>query len=74
MNHFKGALKKDSSSIGMVLVSTDLLSRGIDVKDIDVVINYQNSKDFHTHIHRIGRTARSENKGTVYTFIHKSEH
>ena len=52
-----------------VLVATDVASRGIDVKDIDVVINYGfpiNRADF---IHRIGRTGRAGNTGKALTFI-----
>jgi superfamily II DNA/RNA helicase len=46
-----------------MLISTDLSSRGLDVKDIDIVINLENSRKFETHIHRIGRTGRAGKKG-----------
>ncbi|MBU3745648.1 MAG: DEAD/DEAH box helicase, partial [Sediminibacterium sp.] len=56
-----------------VLVATDILSRGIDVEDIDLVINYDVPHDGEDYIHRIGRTARAESKGTAYTFITEGE-
>ena len=52
-----------------ILVATDILSRGIDIEDIDLVINYDVPHDGEDYIHRIGRTARAATKGTAYTFI-----
>lgn len=52
-----------------VLVATDILSRGIDVEDIDLVINYDIPHDFEDYIHRIGRTARAQSDGTAITFV-----
>ncbi len=52
-----------------VIISTDLLARGIDVQDVDLVINYDEAMDPKTHKHRIGRTARLEGKeGKAITF------
>lgn len=56
-----------------VLVATDILSRGIDVDDIDLVINYDVPRDGEDYVHRIGRTARAESKGTAYTFVTEAE-
>ena len=56
-----------------ILVATDILSRGIDIEDIDLVINYDVPHDGEDYIHRIGRTARAANKGTAYTFISEKE-
>ncbi|MFM9021405.1 MAG: DEAD/DEAH box helicase [Sediminibacterium sp.] len=56
-----------------VLVATDILSRGIDVDNIDLVINYDVPRDGEDYVHRIGRTARAESKGTAYTFIIEKE-
>ena len=42
-----------------ILITTDILSRGIDIKDIELVINYEVPKDVEDYIHRIGRTARA---------------
>lgn len=56
-----------------ILVATDILSRGIDIEDIDLVINYDVPNDGEDYIHRIGRTARAASTGTAYTFVSESE-
>jgi ATP-dependent RNA helicase RhlE len=56
-----------------ILVATDILSRGIDIEDIDLVINYDVPRDNEDYIHRIGRTARASCNGTSYTFITQPE-
>ncbi len=56
-----------------ILVATDILSRGIDIEDIDLVINYDVPHDGEDYIHRIGRTARAASKGTAYTFVSEKE-
>jgi ATP-dependent RNA helicase RhlE len=56
-----------------ILVATDILSRGIDIEDIDLVINYDVPNDGEDYIHRIGRTARAASAGTAYTFITEKE-
>ena len=56
-----------------ILVATDILSRGIDIEDIDLVINYDVPHDGEDYIHRIGRTARAETDGIAYTFIGDKE-
>src|SRR5690606_27691410 len=50
-----------------ILVATDILSRGIDIEDIDVVINYDVPNEGEDYIHRIGRTARAASKGYAFT-------
>ena len=52
-----------------VLVATDIVSRGIDVDDIPLVINYEVPRDAEDYVHRIGRTARAENKGEAITLV-----
>ena len=52
-----------------VLVATDIVSRGIDVDDIPLVINYDVPRDAEDYVHRIGRTARAENKGEAITLV-----
>ncbi|MDC7225234.1 MAG: C-terminal helicase domain-containing protein [Spirochaetales bacterium] len=52
-----------------VLVSTDLLSRGIDIEGLPYVINYELPRSPKTYIHRIGRTGRAENKGEAITLV-----
>ena len=56
-----------------ILVATDILSRGIDVEDIDLIINYDVPNDGEDYIHRIGRTARAESDGVAITLISKKE-
>jgi superfamily II DNA/RNA helicase len=56
-----------------VLVATDILSRGIDVKGIDLVINYDVPGDAEDYIHRIGRTARADAEGVALTFINRRD-
>ena len=56
-----------------ILVATDILSRGIDVEDIDLVINYDVPNDGEDYIHRIGRTARAASKGVAFTFVGEEE-
>jgi superfamily II DNA/RNA helicase len=56
-----------------VLVATDILSRGIDIEDIDLVINYDVPNDGEDYVHRIGRTARASSEGTAYTFVSEQE-
>ena len=52
-----------------ILVATDILSRGIDIKDIEIVINYEVPYDAEDYVHRIGRTARADKTGEAITFI-----
>jgi ATP-dependent RNA helicase RhlE len=56
-----------------VLVATDIASRGIDVSDIDHVINYDLPVEPELYIHRIGRTARAGKTGTALSFCDNSE-
>ncbi len=56
-----------------ILVATDILSRGIDIDEIELVINYDVPNDGEDYIHRIGRTARAQSQGTAYTFISPME-
>ncbi len=52
-----------------VLVATDVVSRGIDVVDVPLVINYDVPHAPEDYVHRIGRTARAENSGEAMTFV-----
>ncbi|MFT3885593.1 MAG: DEAD/DEAH box helicase [Flavobacteriales bacterium] len=52
-----------------ILVATNVVSRGIDIDDIDLVINYDVPSDPEDYVHRVGRTARAARKGTAVTFV-----
>ena len=52
-----------------ILITTDILSRGIDIQQVSLVINYDLPKEKETYIHRIGRSGRFGRKGTVINFI-----
>ncbi len=56
-----------------VLVATDVMSRGIDVKDINFVINYDVPGDAEDYVHRVGRTARAETKGIALTLVNEDD-
>ena len=57
-----------NASIDM-LVATDVAARGIDVGDVDMVVNYDLPQDEEYYVHRIGRTARAGRKGLSFSFI-----
>jgi ATP-dependent RNA helicase RhlE len=56
-----------------VLVATDVLSRGIDIKDIDMVINFDAPSDAEDYVHRVGRTARAETTGAAVTLVNRAD-
>jgi superfamily II DNA/RNA helicase len=56
-----------------ILVATDVLSRGIDIEDIDMVINFDVPHDAEDYIHRIGRTARAAASGVAITLINEKD-
>lgn len=57
-----------------VLVATDVAARGLDIRSIKTVINFDSAKDIDSHIHRIGRTGRAGDKGgTAYTLVMPNE-
>jgi superfamily II DNA/RNA helicase len=56
-----------------ILVATDVMSRGIDIKEINMVINYDCPRDAEDYVHRIGRTARANTKGEAYTLVNEKD-
>ncbi len=56
-----------------ILVATDVAARGIDVQNVDAVINYDIPQDSESYVHRIGRTGRANKTGSAYTFIYPKE-
>lgn len=56
-----------------VLVATDIVARGIDIDDIEMVINYDVPHDTEHYVHRIGRTARANRDGRAITFVNEED-
>jgi len=56
-----------------ILIATDIVSRGIDIEDISVIINYDVPHDAEDYVHRIGRTARASAEGLAITFVSEDE-
>jgi superfamily II DNA/RNA helicase len=67
------ALRKFKSKETRVIVATDVLSRGIDVADINLVINYDVPRDAEDYVHRIGRTARADTTGVAITLVNEDD-
>ncbi len=57
------AIEEFSSGVVRILVATDIAARGIDIDDVDLVINYDMPEDASFYVHRIGRTARAGKEG-----------
>lgn len=66
LNHFRARKTR-------VIVATDVLARGIDIKDINLVINYNVPGDGEDYVHRIGRTARADATGVAITLVNEDE-
>jgi ATP-independent RNA helicase DbpA len=56
-----------------VLVATDVAARGLDIKELSAVINYELSRDPEIHIHRIGRTGRAGEQGLAFSLVTAQE-
>lgn len=63
------ALMQFKDNRAQVLVATDVAARGLDIKDVTHVINYDIPKTYDDYIHRIGRTGRGDKKGKALTFV-----
>ncbi|KAI8082069.1 hypothetical protein BDF21DRAFT_381442 [Thamnidium elegans] len=57
------------SGVTNILIATSVAARGLDVKNLKLVINYECPNHMEDYVHRVGRTGRAGNKGTAYTFI-----
>ncbi|CAG8485915.1 3695_t:CDS:10 [Cetraspora pellucida] len=71
----KDQLDRDStiadfkSGVCQLLIATSVAARGLDVKQLKLVINFECPNHMEDYVHRVGRTGRAGNKGTAYTFI-----
>ena len=70
-NQREVTLKRFKEGKFSVLVATDVASRGLDIPNVDLVIQVEPPKDVETYIHRSGRTARAGRDGTCITFYSK---
>ncbi len=66
-------MKKFRSGTINVLVATDVAARGIDVDDVEIIINYNIPSDEEYYVHRIGRTGRAGKEGVAITFVNNKE-
>jgi len=66
-------LTQFSGKSSSILIATDVAARGLDVKELAAVINFELSRDPEVHIHRIGRTARAGSKGLAVSLFSVSE-
>ena len=62
-----------SNKSSSILIATDVAARGLDIKDLTAVINYELSPDPEVHIHRIGRTGRAGKEGLAISLFAPSE-
>merc|ERR1719510_2115429 len=62
-------MHKFRNGYARVLVATDVVARGIDIRDIRVVINYDLPTNIEDYVHRIGRTARAGDKGVSLSYV-----
>ncbi len=66
-------MREFRSGSSRVLISTDLLARGIDVQQVSLVINYELPSDLPNYLHRIGRSGRFGRKGVAINFVTPDE-
>ncbi len=63
------AMNQFRSGTTNILIATDVAARGIDVDDVEIVLNYDIPQDIEYYVHRIGRTGRAGRKGRSFTFV-----
>ena len=62
-------IKRFKSGDCKIMIATDVAARGLDISNVEYVINYDFPNDIENYVHRIGRTGRSDKKGTSITFM-----
>lgn len=72
-NQRKAALAGFKSGVHRILVATDVAARGLDINDIELVVNYDLPDNSEDYVHRIGRTARAGKKGKAISFAVPSQ-
>ena len=71
--HRISVLKKFKTGEVKMLVATDVSARGIDIEDVNIVVNYDLPEQIENYVHRVGRTGRGKNRGDAYSFCSKEE-
>jgi len=66
-------IKEFKEGITKILIATDVSARGLDVANVDVVVNYDIPERAETYVHRIGRTGRAKKRGRAYSFCSENE-
>jgi len=61
------------NKVKSVMVATSVAARGLDVKELNLVVNYEVPNHIEDYVHRVGRTGRAGQKGVAYTFIEPEE-
>lgn len=72
-NEREEVMMKFASGKIKILVATDVISRGIDIKNINLIINYDVPPNAEDYVHRVGRTARADASGLAITFINEKD-
>lgn len=72
-NERNAALQKFKNGEVPVIVATDVLARGIDIKEVSIILNYDVPNNTDDYIHRIGRTGRYDKSGIAITFVSKRD-
>ncbi|KAJ1968343.1 pre-mRNA processing RNA-helicase [Dispira parvispora] len=65
----ESAISDFKHGVARILIATSIAARGLDVKNLALVINYECPNHLEDYVHRVGRTGRAGNKGEAYTFI-----
>ncbi|CAI5702982.1 hypothetical protein KXD40_004024 [Peronospora effusa] len=68
-NRRLAALGKFKSGLSHILISTDVASRGLDIPEVDIVMNFDLPRDADDYIHRVGRTARAGRNGQAISLV-----
>ncbi|HKK60270.1 MAG TPA: DEAD/DEAH box helicase [Salinivirga sp.] len=72
-NQRNTVMKRFASGQNKVLIATDVSARGIDIPDVDIVINYDIPEETENYVHRVGRTGRGQKKGEAIAFCSTEE-
>ncbi|XP_047049164.1 DEAD-box ATP-dependent RNA helicase 42-like [Lolium rigidum] len=72
-NDRESTLADFKSNVCNLLIATSVAARGLDVKDLEIVVNYDVTNHYEDYVHRVGRTGRAGRKGCAVTFISEEE-